>query len=168
MDIISTWSDTTRWVCWNSCCFSLAANWQLKRSNKNFSKWNWYLVGVDEKLIDSEYYAAPDVMKWFLNQYPNIPPDKKPIECVLEAGEVIFVPSGWWHQVLNLETSICVTQNFCSTRNFRYVFSGIWYIVNIWWLEKDMLDRSSKQLRMVFAKEVNKRHPELFKKFFPR
>jgi ribosomal protein L16 Arg81 hydroxylase len=56
---------------------------------------------VDEDLIDSEYYASPEVMKWFVETYPFIKdkPDQKPMECILEAGEVIFVPSGWWHQV---------------------------------------------------------------------
>jgi hypothetical protein len=42
--------------------------------------------GVDEDLIDSEFYASPDVMKWFLNYYPKVKdstkPSKKPIECV--------------------------------------------------------------------------------------
>lgn len=33
-------------------------------------------------------------------------------ECVQEPGEVIYVPAGVWHSVLNVEDSIAVTQNF--------------------------------------------------------
>lgn len=35
-------------------------------------------------------------------------------ECILRAGEMLFVPRGWWHLALNLEYSIAVTQNLVS------------------------------------------------------
>jgi len=60
-----------------------------------------------------------------VDTYSKIPEDKKPIECILEAGEVLYVPSGWWHQVLNLTETICVTQNFCNKQNFEIVCAEI-------------------------------------------
>lgn len=44
-----------------------------------------------------------------------------PLECICEEGEVIFVPSGWWHIVFNLEESVAITQNYCSRRNLLSV-----------------------------------------------
>lgn len=34
------------------------------------------------------------------------------IEAVCHAGEVLYVPSGWFHLVLNIEDGIALTQNF--------------------------------------------------------
>jgi oxalate decarboxylase/phosphoglucose isomerase-like protein (cupin superfamily) len=39
------------------------------------------------------------------------------IECVQLPGEVIFIPHGWIHAVLNLELSVAWTQNFASPAN---------------------------------------------------
>lgn len=61
------------------------------------------------------------VFQWWLDFYPLLADEDKPIECTQLPGETIFVPSGWWHCVLNLEPSIAVTQNFVNPKNFEFV-----------------------------------------------
>uniref|UniRef100_A0A0D6R5E3 JmjC domain-containing protein n=1 Tax=Araucaria cunninghamii TaxID=56994 RepID=A0A0D6R5E3_ARACU len=64
---------------------------------------------------------SPSSPQWWLDIYPLLAEEDKPLECTQLPGETIFVPSGWWHCVLNLEASIAVTQNFVNEANFEFV-----------------------------------------------
>lgn len=64
------------------------------------------------------------LIEWFVTFYPQIkklPPHMKPLEGVCREGEIMFVPHGWWHLVLNLDESIAITQNFVCTGNMKGV-----------------------------------------------
>ncbi|KAI8813943.1 hypothetical protein BJ742DRAFT_734809 [Cladochytrium replicatum] len=68
----------------------------------------------------SEVTSPVSIGEWLLNYYREARSmDTPPLECVCRAGEVIFVPNGWWHLVVNLEPSIAITQNFVCKQNLR-------------------------------------------------
>ncbi|RDX97039.1 F-box protein, partial [Mucuna pruriens] len=74
--------------------------------------------GVHPSPDGAEVASPVSIIEWFMNFYGATKNWKKrPIECICKAGEVIFVPSGWWHLVINLEESIAITQNYVSRRN---------------------------------------------------
>lgn len=78
--------------------------------------------GVHPSPDGAEVACPVSIIEWFMNFYDSTKNwKKKPIECVCKAGEVIFVPNGWWHLVINLEDSIAITQNFVSGRNLLNV-----------------------------------------------
>ena len=47
----------------------------------------------------------------------NLDPKLRPFEAIVEEGEMIFVPHGFWHMVVNLDDCIAITQNYVSTSN---------------------------------------------------
>ncbi|CAH2073842.1 unnamed protein product [Thlaspi arvense] len=78
--------------------------------------------GVHPSPDGAEVACPVSIMEWFMNFYGDTKKWKKrPIECVCKAGEVMFVPNGWWHLVINLEESIAITQNYVSRRNLLNV-----------------------------------------------
>jgi len=46
-----------------------------------------------------------------------------PIVCIQEAGETIFVPSNWWHQVHNLEDTISINHNWANACNMDLMWN---------------------------------------------
>eukprot|EP01018_Ginkgo_biloba_P024962 Gb_23638 [translate_table: standard] len=71
--------------------------------------------GVHPSPDGAEVAAPVSITEWFMNFYGETRRwQKRPIECICKAGEVLFVPNGWWHLVINLEDSIAITQNYVS------------------------------------------------------
>ncbi|KAI8928679.1 hypothetical protein BC831DRAFT_447540 [Entophlyctis helioformis] len=78
--------------------------------------------GVFPSLDGSEVTSPVSLTEWFMNYYQEIHKRgsrlAKPIECVCRAGEILFVPNGWWHCVMNLtDDCIALTQNFVTSEN---------------------------------------------------
>ncbi|CAJ0602257.1 unnamed protein product [Cylicocyclus nassatus] len=93
----------------------------------------WVLIPPDAprtlvKPYQSEKGKHPDeAVTWFLTVYKRVRASTWPAEYpVIEArqgpGDTMFVPSGWWHVVINEDDTIAVTQNFCSVVNLPQVW----------------------------------------------
>jgi hypothetical protein len=71
----------------------------------------------------SDVATPASVMEWYVDFFAQHRRRLRaggadaPLCGVQEPGDVVFVPAGWWHQVLNLEDSVAVTHNFVSPRN---------------------------------------------------
>ena len=73
---------------------------------------------------DMSNVTAPlSLAEWLLNHY-EASVDKyleQGREVIANAGDVVFVPCGWWHYVINLEDSVAITQNYVSRNNVAKV-----------------------------------------------
>lgn len=78
--------------------------------------------GVHPSPDGAEVAAPVSIMEWFMNFYEQTKKGKKkPVECICRAGELMFIPNGWWHLVVNLEDSVAITQNYASRSNLLNV-----------------------------------------------
>lgn len=65
-----------------------------------------------------------EAVTWFSKIYPKLKQQTEypVVECIQAPGEIVFVPGGMWHVVMNMTTTVAVTQNFCSLSNFNVVW----------------------------------------------
>lgn len=103
------------------------------------SAWNAVLSGAKKWILapkrtqipgvypDAKYgqVATPiSATEWFVDFYQQLKDQQTPVlEVVQRAGEIIFVPHGWFHIVLNLEPSVAITHNFVSQVNLYNVMT---------------------------------------------
>jgi hypothetical protein len=87
--------------------------------------------GVIPSTDGDEVMMPISVGEWFLSfwsqhvQQRSTNPDrtKRPLECLVSPGELLFVPHGWWHLVYNIDdgVSVALTHNYVSSTNLSTV-----------------------------------------------
>ncbi|KAI4103445.1 MAG: hypothetical protein L6R37_003800 [Teloschistes peruensis] len=68
--------------------------------------------GVYVSEDQSEVTSPLSIAEWLLNFHAEARKSSGCMEGICNEGEVVHVPSGWWHLVVNLSPSIAITQNF--------------------------------------------------------
>ncbi|XP_062956210.1 2-oxoglutarate and iron-dependent oxygenase JMJD4 isoform X1 [Cynocephalus volans] len=96
-------------------------------------KWLFFPPGQEEALRDCYGGLPYDVTSPALlnthlhplHQYSSPPPEVTPLEVTQEAGEMVFVPSGWHHQVHNLDDTISINHNWVNGCNL----ANMWHFL---------------------------------------
>uniref|UniRef100_A0A8C0JYH0 Jumonji domain-containing protein 4 n=1 Tax=Canis lupus dingo TaxID=286419 RepID=A0A8C0JYH0_CANLU len=91
-------------------------------------KWFFFPPGQEEALRDCHGGLPYDVTSPALldsQLYPMREHCSPPLEVTQEAGEMVFVPSGWHHQVHNLDDTISINHNWVNGCNL----ANMWHFL---------------------------------------
>ncbi|KNC52634.1 bifunctional arginine demethylase and lysyl-hydroxylase psr-1 [Thecamonas trahens ATCC 50062] len=90
-------------------------------------RWCMFPPHIKGSIVKPKKGEPDSGIYWFHSVYPRLvdrADELGMIECVQGPGEIIFVPAGWWHVVLNLDFTISVTQNHVTDFNFERAFNS--------------------------------------------
>ncbi|KAJ9624876.1 hypothetical protein H2203_004826 [Taxawa tesnikishii (nom. ined.)] len=93
--------------------------WIMFPSSSNFPPPPGVFVSEDQ----SEVTSPLSIAEWLLGFHAEARHTPGCIEAICEEGEMLYVPAGWYHLVVNLEESIALTQNFVPRRNLKDVLA---------------------------------------------
>ncbi|KAK3329631.1 hypothetical protein B0H66DRAFT_527013 [Apodospora peruviana] len=79
--------------------------------------------GVYVSQDNSEVTSPLSIAEWLLEFHAEARQLRECKEGICRAGEILHVPSGWWHLVVNLEAGIALTQNFVPRSHIADVLS---------------------------------------------
>lgn len=101
------------------------------------SAWNALISGAKKWIMAPKLTQIPGVypnadygevatpvsaVEWFVDFYDQLKEQGVPVlEAVQRPGEVVYVPHGWFHIVLNLSQSVALTHNYVSEENVYHV-----------------------------------------------
>src|SRR5437016_651672 len=76
----------------------------------------WLLFPPDQREFLYDYQVQP--CQPDLEKFPLFS-NTRPLECTIGPGDVIFVPSGWSHEVISLDATISITHNYLGPGCFK-------------------------------------------------
>lgn len=71
-----------------------------------YGRKHWFLYPPEKT---PEFHPNKTTLTWLRDIYPALAPSEKPLECTIQADEVLYFPDHWWHATLNLDTSVFIS-----------------------------------------------------------
>lgn len=120
--------------------------------------------GVFMSADQSEVTSPLSIAEWLLTFHKEARQTSGCMEGICGDGEVLHVPSGWWHLVVNLESAIAVTQNFVPKAHLHSVVQFLQHKTKqVSGFKEGLLDPSS-----LFDMRLRKSYPDLIATLDPK
>lgn len=95
------------------------------------SAWNYLISGTKIWFIYPSVYNESikrEIGNYSLKEMQNIPAEilqteYRPLICIQQSGDLVFVPGNYYHSVYNLGDTISLTENFVNETNYDMVRS---------------------------------------------
>lgn len=71
-----------------------------------YGRKRWFLYPPEKT---PKFHPNKTTLSWLQDTYPTLTPSARPLECTIQAGEVLYFPDRWWHATLNLDTSVFIS-----------------------------------------------------------
>lgn len=116
--------------------------------------------GVFVSEDQSEVTSPLSIAEWLLSFHAEARKTPGCREGICNEGEVLHVPSGWWHLVVNLEPSIAITQNFVPAAHLANVLD---FLKN----KPDQVSGFKTDIKHpydLFVQKMEELHPDLLSK----
>ncbi|KAJ1728414.1 hypothetical protein LPJ72_005487 [Coemansia sp. Benny D160-2] len=86
----------------------------------------WILVppGQEPLFTDALNNTVYNLLDYDDTQFPRLH-ELHTLEVVQRAGEIVFVPSGWWHQVHNIGDTVSINRNWANEYNLPVVHAHL-------------------------------------------
>lgn len=79
----------------------------------------YYVPGVNHNNHRTQNSQQSESFTWWIYTKPELQDEHKPQECLQEAGEILYIPSGWWWSNVNVDDTITMQKSFCDETNIR-------------------------------------------------